>query len=65
MFRGIMLPPSSGWHFTLKIEAAWSSETLAHYDTTTLRHNPEDLGYDFLSSAEVDYLWYFKCNTSE
>jgi hypothetical protein len=33
-------------HFTLKMEAASSSETLVTYRNITRHHNPEDLGLD-------------------
>jgi hypothetical protein len=31
--------------FILKMEAAWSSETLVPYQNATRRHNPEDLDW--------------------
>jgi hypothetical protein len=42
-------------HFTLKMEAARSSETLVFYHITTLRYNPEDLESNLYHREKIKF----------
>jgi hypothetical protein len=56
-----MLPSSRGLHFTLKKEAARSSETLVTYNNFARRHDPEDLiagEASNLASSFFHFAWF-------
>jgi hypothetical protein len=50
-------------HFILKMEAAWSSETVVSYDNSAWRHNPQDLDFLAKNIWKETLKWYLEYYT--